>query len=121
MTFRQERALQALLETQTVRAAAEASGVAISTLRRYLGEDEFSTKLREASRASMKAATARASASMEDAIRVLREIAADETAPPQTRIAACDKILTHGLRLTDRYDVLAQLEALEKRLGDAEG
>ena len=67
----------------------------------------------------MRAATIRASDSLEDAIRVLREIAVDETAPVQARIAACDKLLSHGLRLTDRYDVLAQLEELERRLRDA--
>ena len=119
MDFRRERALAAMLESKTVQAAAEASGIAVSTLRRYLVEDEFSAKLREASRAAMKAATAHASDSLEGAIQVLREIADDATAPVQARIAACDKLLTHALRLTDRYYVLAQLDALEKRLDDA--
>lgn len=108
-----------MLESKTVQAAAEASGVAVSTLRRYLNEDEFSEKLREAARAAMKSATMRASDALEGAVDVLREVAADETAPAQVRISACDKLLTHGLRLTDRYDVLAQLEELERRLRDA--
>lgn len=119
MDFRRERALAAMLESRTVQAAAQVSGIAVSTLRRYLNEDEFSEKLREAARAAMKSATMHASDALEGAVDVLREIAADETAPVQARIAACDKLLSHGLRLTDRYDVLAQLEALEKRLDDA--
>lgn len=118
MTHRQERALQSLLECPTMAQAAQAAGVGVSSLRRWLKQDtEFMAAYQQAAKEALEHATKRAQAATGAAIDVLQTIMEDTEESAQARISAADRLLSHTLKLTEAVDLVGRLDALE-RLAD---
>jgi uncharacterized protein (UPF0147 family) len=109
---RQRKAIRALLSAPSIVAAAEASGIGESTIRRWISEDStFRNALREAERElwddARRALSARAAATVE----ALAAVAEDDGQPGSTRVQACKVILDqlsklHADDLTERVEVL---------------
>ena len=110
VSAKQQRAIEALLSSPSIRASAAKCGVGYSTLRRWLDEPDFSTELafarRELTRSAMD--TLRAAA-VEAATVLVRNLSGSNQA---AQIRAADLILAH-LKGDD-------LEALEQRLAKLE-
>lgn len=116
MTHRQERALQSLLECPTMAQAAQAAGVGVSSLRRWLKQDtEFIAAYREAVTEILESTTRKAQRAAGEAVDVLKEIMLDTDAQAGSRVSAADKLLNHAARLTETTDVLSRLSELEQR------
>lgn len=119
MTNKQQRALAALIRSPTTRAAAEATGVGYSTLRRWLSDD---SEFREAYRAELSQLVEEAArsvrAGMGEASQTLREIARNTDAPASARVQAAKAILDSGMRIVEITDILERLEVLEDAQAD---
>lgn len=108
-----------MFSARTIKEAAHVAGISESRMYEYTREEGFQARLREESSALLKITSKRLSEKAGSAVEVLCGVMDDETAPPQVRVTAADKILGHALKVSERVDVLAQLEELERRLNDA--
>lgn len=115
MTPRQQRAIQALLECPTRRAAAEKAGISESTLRSYFQNPEFVSAYQQAAREALEHATRRAEAAAGEAVDVLRSIMSDDNELAGPRVSAADKVLGYALKLTEQNDILSRLDKLEQQ------
>ena len=114
MTPRKERALRALLVSRTRAEAAKAAGIAESTLRSYMQDDEFVDRYRQAFGDMVRDATRQAQQTLSPALSTLREIMLDKGEQAQARITAARSVLEYSLKLCEQTDVLEQLRELEK-------
>lgn len=113
MTHKQERALQALLTSRTVKEAAEKAGTTDNTIRRYMKDPEFITVYKERVSEIMEAATRNLQQNFSAAIDRLGRIVANDEESSTNHIAAARALLDYGLRFTEFNDVLSELEATE--------
>ena len=121
MTARQKKALAALISSPTVKAAAKASNVGYSTLRRWLKDDaEFAQAYRDVASEIMDNAVFLARNSITPALLTLRQIIADKEQNGAVRSQASRTLLEYGARLTERADVLERLDKLEKSMQEDE-
>lgn len=117
MTSKQTRALQALLTCPTQAAAAKAAGIGLTTLKRYLSDDDFQQEYKKAVSGLIADAAAQAKQSLSPALSTLREVMQDADQNGQVRVSAARSILEYGLKLTEQADVLARLDELEAAIG----
>lgn len=115
MTANKQKAIKALIECSTQKEAAKQAGISQRTLTGYLQEREFTTALNNAFTGMIADATRQAQKGMTSAVNVLREIAENANVNPYARINACKVIIESGLKLTEIYDIISRIEALERQ------
>lgn len=113
MTHKQTQAIAALLTQPTKEKAAKAAGVGLSTLKRYLENDEFQAEYQKAVSALLETAAAQVKQSLSPALSCLREIVTREDAADSSKIQAARTLLEYGLKLTETVDIIKQLDELE--------
>ena len=113
---KQEQAIAALLECQTVKQAAERAGIGESTLRKWLRVPEFEQAYRQARRDCVDRAVARLEKGFEFAIAVLQKVAGDTNARSYARVAAARGLIDSSFRAIELYDVTERLRRIEERL-----
>jgi hypothetical protein len=104
------RAVTALVTTESLTAAATASGLSERTLRRYLAEPEFRQQYRAAAREQAQQAASAVLAASLKAVEVLAQCM--DTGTPATKTRAARVVLDLALRIVDD-DVAARLDLLE--------
>jgi len=109
LTAKQAKALAALLVEPTKEKAAAAAGIGITTLKRYLAEQEFQSEYKKALSELVEDAAAQAKISLSPALTCLREIVEDGEQGATARIQAARSLLEYGLRLTEIFDILREL------------
>ena len=102
---RQHKALLALLDNPTIKAAAEAAGIGRSTLHRYLKDPEFAAARRAMLADALSNATARLKAEAEASVKVLAELRDGSGNPSTARLGACRAVLDYAYH-ADTYDDL---------------
>jgi hypothetical protein len=112
---REARAIDALLTEATIEAAAMKTGVSSRTLRRWLHREDFYQAFRCARGKAMESALQRLQESTGVAVRVLVEIAADESAKPADRLRASNSILDYSIRGAELLAFSERLARLEER------
>lgn len=113
LTPKQSKALAALLTQPTKEQAARAAGVGLTTLKRYLDDPDFRAAYQQALSELVADATAQAKQSLSPALSCLREIVEDGEQGATARISAARSLLEYGLRLTEMYDIVRELEDAE--------
>lgn len=112
----QEKALAALLSSDTQAEAAAKIGVTARTLRSYLADPAFFAEYQRMRRQVVSDATRQIQSSLHSAIQALLNIVEDENTSAPARISAARSILEYGLRFTEVTDVLTRLEDLERAM-----
>jgi hypothetical protein len=112
---RQERAIAALLECDSLGAAAEQAGIAKSTLSRWLTEPQFSEAYRNARGQLLSAAINRLRKLSRNAVDVLQEVAEDKKAPHAARVSAAARIIDSALEAAKIQDLVERVNDLEHR------
>lgn len=110
-----ELILAALLSSPTVRAASNACGVSESQIYARLRNEGFKKKYDEARKEILDQNTAALQGHLGIAIETLAEIVKDKEASQQTRLNAAEAIIRNSLKLTEQTDIIARLDALERR------
>lgn len=114
LTVKQQAAIEALLEGNTITGAAQAAGIGRRTLQRYFSEPDFKAALRAGSDAAIMAAAARLSKLSDDAIQAMQAVMAEPTEPGASiKLRAADTILGHIVKIREQSDILERLAALE--------
>ena len=115
MTARQKKALAALINAPTMRAASISAGVTYSTLRRWIVEDEeFRKAYYEELSVLIEDAANQARQGMTEAMSVLRQIVCDEDAVQSNRLAAAKIIIESGARLIEIQSYESRISELER-------
>ena len=115
-TRKKEKAIAALLTTDTIEQAANVAGIAESTLYRWLREPVFLEQYRKARKAAVDQAISTLQERANKAAKALIDIAEDQEMPPSTRVAAAREILQTSIKGIERDDFEARLEALERMI-----
>lgn len=116
LTARQERAVVALLEQPTLRAAAGAAGVSERTLRRWLADDVgFQAAYRAARTQVLQQATGRLQTAATEAVDTLRGLLRSEE-KAEVRCKAALGILSSAATFERLENLGARIEALEAAL-----
>ena len=115
-TRKKEKAIAALLTTDTVEQAASVAGIAESTLYRWLREPVFLEQYRKARKAAVDQAISTLQERANKAAKALIDIAEDQEMPPSTRVAAAREILQTSIKGVERDDFEARIEALERMI-----
>ena len=113
-TRKKEKAIAALLTTDTVEQAASVAGIAESTLYRWLREPVFLEQYRKARKAAVDQAISTLQERANKAAKALIDIAEDQEMPPSTRVAAAREILQASIKGIERDDFERRLEELER-------
>jgi len=116
LTKQQERAINALLAHGSVAQAAKFVGVAEVTIWRWMQQDTFKRRYREARVTAVERAIALAQQLGIAAMQVCAEIMADKNAPAFARLAAVGHIKDMMLRGTELLDHESRIDDLETSL-----
>lgn len=109
-----EKAIKALLEHDTISAAAKAAGVSEATLWRWLKQTDFSRAYKEAKKQILDHALGRLQNATNGAIKALISIVADEKAPASARVSGARAILETSIKVADIESLESRVEALEQ-------
>ena len=116
LSAKQEKAIAALLETPTTRAAAQAAGVSEATIWRWLADEAFASVYRNARAKALENTLSALQAAGADAVQALREVMNDVNAKGSERVSAAKAIIELGLRGREVLETEARLADLEARL-----
>jgi transposase len=113
-TRKQEKAIAALLTTDSVSQAANVAGVGERTLYRWLQEPVFLEQYRKARKTALDQAISTLQERSNAAARALVDIVEDQEMPPSTRVAAAREIIQASIKGVERDDFESRLEELER-------
>jgi len=118
---KQRKAVEALLTTGEVTAAAQAAGVARHTLYRWLKEPCFIAAVRETEARALDELSRLLVRLGRTAAATLAKAMSDPAAPYPTRVRAADATLGRLLQLRELATLEARVQALENTAGLGEG
>jgi hypothetical protein len=110
----EDAAISALLACSTIETAAEQASIAPATLRRWLAEDGFQQRYRQAQRQLLEHAVSGLQRAAGQAVTVLVTIAEDQAAPPAARVSAAKTILDQAFKGMEVLDLAERIEQLEQ-------
>ena len=117
LTIRQNKAIAALLISQTVAEAAKRAAVGERSIYRWLKQDTFQSHLRRARRQALSQALGRLQQVADRAVDTLDAILNDEKATAAGRVSAVRAALRfacHGIEIDDFEERLAAVERARK-------
>ena len=116
-----EKALAALLSTDTQTDAAALCGLTTRTLRLYLADPSFNAEYQRRKRELVTDATKQLQTSFSAAINALRGIVESDLSQDGAKISAARALLEYGARFTEMNDIMIQLEELSEAAKKYEG
>ena len=119
LSRRQEGAISALLAQSTLTQAAEVSGVAESTLRRWLKQESFQAAYRRARREAVGQAIARLQHVTTVAVNTLEAVMTDPSARESAKVTAARAVLELAMRAVEVEDLEVRIATLEQRAAEA--
>ena len=114
MTGKQQRAVQALLQSKSVAQAAQTAGVSERTLYRWLGEADFRAALRQAELEALQAFSGGLVSLSQSTMQALKD-GLSPAEPITVRLRAAGLVLDAILKVRELVTVEERLTALEER------
>ena len=121
LSLKRRKAVEALLSTGEVAAAAREAGVRRETLHRWLREPAFLQEVRRAEAAALDELSRLLVRLGRSAAATLAKAMSDPAAPWPTRVRAADAALSRLLQLRELAQLEARVQALEEAAGVAPG
>lgn len=109
----QRRAVEKLAAGGDKKAAAEAAGVTIRTIDRYLNEPTVRAALDKATGAAVGDVARRMVGAMDTAVTTMLDLVKNEKTPASVRLRAAIAIIEHGPKLFEAHDLITRIEQLE--------
>ncbi len=116
LTAKQQRAIKALLDEPTTKAAAESAKVGETTLHRWLNDPAFSSAYREARGRLLETTLTRLQQVSGKAVDTLETVMTDEAAKGSERVSAAKAVLEMTLKAREVLETEERLRALEAKL-----
>lgn len=111
---REDILIQAFLSYPTITEIAEKTGIARSTVYKYLENSDFKAKLSKAKLEVMQNTVSYLQGSLVDCSKELVEIAKSKNASDQVKINACNSVFANCKALTETTDILQRIQVLEE-------
>ena len=108
-----EALVAAFVRTPKIREIQKQTGISRSRLYRLRGDPEFQAVVRERREQLVREAIQRMEEGLSDAVRVLRQIIADESIAPQVRLNAVNTLMSQLANWKQTVEFEARLTALE--------
>ncbi len=121
LSQKQQKAMVALLDSDTIAEAAKNCATSESAIYRYLQGDAFKSHLRRARSEIVGHAIGQLQRDCEIAARTLRAVCEDGEAPASARVSAAKAILEASIKGVELQDIAARLDALEAKGGATNG
>ena len=120
MTRNQDKALAALLTSDTQAQAAENSGLSVRTLRGYMADPAFAEEYNRRRLEQVTDAARQIQTRLQAAVAILAEIMTSDKpiTAARERIVAARSLLEFGLKYTELADIMTRIKALEERMED---
>lgn len=109
-----EKAMAALLSSDTQTEAAAKCGITDRALRQYLADPDFKAEYQAKKKSLVSEATRQIQSSYHSAIKALRDVVESKTSSESARISAARALLEYGLKFTEVSEILKRIEALEE-------
>lgn len=93
--------------------AAQAAGISVTTLRKYMNDSEFMAEYSRRIREYVSESTKKAQKALIPALDTVNAIMTDTTASDSSRLAAARLILEYATRMTEICDFAESLERIE--------
>ena len=116
MNSNQRRALEALLTSPTISAAARACGLSNRTLWRYLGDETFKAELRKRQDEAVTAVTAALAGLTGEAVQALHDLLADSDTSASVKARVALGWLSERRKAVELDDLAQRVAALEERI-----
>ena len=116
MEQKQEKAIAALLATQSYTDAAATSGLSESTLRRLFKDEAFQANYKAARANLLDDVVTALQGNSLAAVKTLREIMMDRNAPASSRVAAAKGILETGFKGRELVEMEQRITTMEEAL-----
>jgi hypothetical protein len=116
---KQDLALVALLNSPTIGEAAKVVGIGETTLWRWLQDEDFQERYRDAKRRAVNQAVTRLQQATTVAVDTLEEVMQNPGAPPSSRVAAAKTVLEMAFKALELDDYAERLERLEEAMAVA--
>jgi len=113
---KRELLIAALLTEKTIGGAAAKVGIGENTALRWMQDPDFQEDYREARKMAVSQAISQLQQSTTDAVQTLREIMANKKAPASSRVTAARTVLDSSLKAVELEDLVARVEALERKI-----
>jgi len=113
-----QKALCALLTSDTKAEAAEKAGISDRTLRTYLADPAFKAEYQKRKQKLLSDATRQMQQSMKIAVSTLKGIIQNQDSKDSDRITASRLILEYSLRYTEITDILSRIDELERTVNN---
>ncbi len=119
MSRKQEAAIAALLTCPTVQEAAEQVGVNPRTLWRWMQDDGFQGRYRDARQDALREVVVALRNACTDAVRTLTEVMAGQhEATPASMVTAAKTVLEYAFRAAIEEDLAERIAVLERAVND---
>jgi predicted site-specific integrase-resolvase len=115
LTRKQEALIGALLNEDTIDAAAKTVGIGIMTAYRWLKDPGFRAVYREARREVVEHAITHVQQATGEAVQTLRDVMGDVMAPASARVSASRTVLDLAIKVVEVQDLEARIAALESQ------
>jgi len=113
---RQQKAIAALIETGTIKEAAEVAGIGQTTIFRWLQDSQFRRAYKEARGRLVELAISQVQKVCGEAVLVLQSIMNDKKLPASARVSASRAVLDFAMKGVELEDLKERIEKLEERL-----
>jgi hypothetical protein len=113
---RQQRAIAALIETGTIKEAAEVAGIGQATIFRWMQDPQFRRSYRQARSRLVELAISQVQKACGEAVLVLQGIMNNEKLSPGPRVNSAKAILDFAMKGAELEDLKERIEKLEEKL-----
>lgn len=105
-----------LLQGNSIVATANKCSCSVNAVYTRLNDEKFKNRLKEEQKQLFERSKHKIQYILTDAIEVAECIMNDAEVPPNTRLTACNLIISNVLKITEICDISERLTELEKRL-----
>lgn len=105
-----------MISTNSIEEAAKQCKISKTTIYTRLKDAEFEAKYRDLCRGMVKDCASSLQFTMSKAVSAMSKILDDENASDQVRLNTADAILRHGLKFTEKVDILERLDDLARMI-----
>ena len=113
---KQDEAIAALLTYPTLREAAAAAHIGLTTLVRMMERPDFDAAYKQARKQVISAAVGRLQALVGTAVETLNEIMIDTDAPTSSRVASARAVLEMAGKFIETEIIIERLERVEQQI-----
>lgn len=116
LNIRQERFLNALLESNSIEEASEKANITRQTGHRYLKDPVFLENYRGLRRDAMQQVTTQLQQAAVEAVDVLKEVMNNKEAPAASRVSSAKNVLDVAYRAFELDDLAEEVEKIKEQL-----